>query len=201
MSTVGRTLGWAWQVAAWSFVIGVTGVLAVALVVPRIAGATPYSVVSSSMEPDLPSGSLVVVRPVDPAAIGLGSVITYQLESGEAAVVTHRVVAVETAIDGELRFVTQGDANDAPDTDRVRPVQIRGERWYAVPRLGHLNALLTGSERQLVAVVVASLLLGYSAFTVICWIRARSRRDVPSLTDRSGAAPDHDGRPEQELVG
>ena len=37
-------------------------------------------------------GSVVVVRPVDPADIGVGSVITYQLESGEPEVVTHRVV-------------------------------------------------------------------------------------------------------------
>lgn len=178
MTTLGRAAGWSVQVATWSFVIAVAAVLAATVAVPRIAGATPYTVLSSSMEPGMPAGSLVVVRPVDPDELGVGAVITYQMESGRPQVVTHRVVAVVNAIDGERRFLTQGDANEEADPEPVRPVQIKGERWYALPRLGHVNELLTGGQRQVAVYLVGSLLLGYAAFMFTASIvdRRRNRR-------------------------
>ena len=175
MSGPGHVLGWLGQVVAWSFVIAVAAVLMVTVAVPRFAGATPYTVLTSSMAPGMPSGTLVVVEPVDPDQLGVGTVITYQLESGKADVVTHRVVAVESAIDGERTFVTQGDANDVADPEPVRAVQIKGERWYAVPYLGHVNKLLSGSQRQVAVYVVGSLLLAYAAFMFTGSIRDRRR--------------------------
>ena len=179
MSTLGRIPGWLGQVVAWSFVITVAAVLTVTVVAPRFGGATPYTVLTSSMEPGMPAGSLVVVKPVDPDQVGVGAVVTYQLESGEADVVTHRVVSVENAINGEQTFVTQGDANDAVDPESVRPVQIRGQRWYSVPYLGHVNKLLSGNQRQIAVNVTAVLLLAYAAsmFTSSIGDRRRARRE------------------------
>ena len=85
------------QVLAWLVVLGAIAVLAAAVVVPRLAGGTPYTVTTASMRPDLPPGTLVVVRAVSFDEIGTGDVITYQLQSGEATVATHRVVAVPPA--------------------------------------------------------------------------------------------------------
>ena len=187
MSTLGRVLGWLGQALAWAFVIAVAAVLTVTVAVPRFAGATPYTVLTSSMEPGMPAGSLVVVRPVDPDQLGVGSVVTYQLESGEAAVVTHRVVAIENAINGEQAFITQGDANDAADPEPVRFVQIKGEHWYALPHLGHVNKLLSGSQRQLAVYVVGALLLAYAAFMFTSSIRerGRSRRDEREVEEQA----------------
>ena len=67
------------------------------------------------MKPSMPPGTLVVVRPTPVDEIGIGSVITYQVESGEPTVVTHRVVAQGIGATGEPVFRTQGDANDVPD--------------------------------------------------------------------------------------
>ncbi len=175
MSTLRRVVGWLGQVVAWSFVLGVVAVLIVTVLVPRVAGGTPYTVLTSSMTPGMPPGTLVVVKPVDPRELGVGTVITYQLESGEAAVVTHRVVAVENAINGEQTFITQGDANDVSDPEPVLPVQIRGQRWYSVPYLGHVNKLLTGSQRQVAVYVATSLLLAYAAFMFTSSVRERRR--------------------------
>lgn len=185
MSTLRRASGWLGQVLAWSFVIATAAVLAVTVLVPRLGGATPYTVLTSSMEPGMPPGTLVVVKPVDPDDLAVGTVITYQLESGEAAVVTHRVVAVETAINGEQRFVTQGDANDAPDPEPVLPVQIRGQRWYSVPHLGRVNQLFTGSQRQLAVYGVGSLLLAYAGLMFTSSFRERA----VAARRRSEAAP------------
>ena len=106
---------------------------------------------------------MVVARPVAADDIALGTVITFQLASGQPAVATHRVVAIARRPDGELRFLTKGDANNDPDQQWVRPEQVRGALWYAVPRLGLLSELLTGEQRQRGVEAVAAVLLGYAA--------------------------------------
>ncbi len=171
-------LGWAGQVLAWLVILVTVAVLVVAVLVPRLGGATPYTILTGSMEPGMPPGTLVVDSPVEPTEITVGTVITYQLESGRTTVVTHRVVAVGVDATGELRFTTQGDANSAPDAATVRPVQVRGERWYAVPHLGRLNTLLSGHERQLLVYVAAVLLLGYAGGQFLGALRTRLRRSA-----------------------
>jgi signal peptidase len=174
------TLGRVGHVLAWLVILAVGAVVTLAVLLPRIAGATPYTVMTGSMEPALPPGTLVVVRPVRPAAIGVGTVITYQLRSGEPTVVTHRVVAVREGRDGTPEFRTQGDANPAPDPAWVRPVQVRGEHWYHVRRLGYLNTWITAGARQAVTTAVVVGLLGYAAvmFGSSWRDRAGSRRRV-----------------------
>ncbi len=173
---VRSVLTWIGQVLSWLVILFVTVTLVVAVLIPRVAGATPYTVLTGSMQPDLPIGALVVVRPVDADEISIGTVITYQLESGKATTVTHRVVAQGFTVKGELQFQTQGDANNTPDENWVKPVQVRGAKWYAVPYLGYVNNMLTGKERQMAVYIVAALLLGYAAFAFAGAIRDRVRR-------------------------
>lgn len=156
--------GWVAQVVSWVIILGVVAVLLVALVIPRSAGATPYAVLTGSMRPDYPPGALVVIRPVSEAEINEGDVITYQLESGKATVVTHRVVRHSTNLKGEVLFNTQGDANEVADAKPVKPVQIKGKLWYSVPYLGYANTVITGKERDIILTIVVSLLLCYSAY-------------------------------------
>ncbi len=149
----------------------VLAVVVLAVVVPRLAGATPFTVLTGSMTPAYPPGALVVVRPTDDVVVG--DVVTYQRDSGESTVITHRVVGLAYDGDGDRRYVTQGDANEEPDADLVRPVQIRGEVWYSLPWVGHLGLLLTPGQHQLLVYVAAAALFGYAALTAL---RARRER-------------------------
>lgn len=85
------------------------------IVVPKIAGATPMTVLTSSMEPGLPPGTLIIVKPIDPNRLQFGDVATYQIESGKPGVITHRVVAITLLANGERGFIFQGDNNSAQD--------------------------------------------------------------------------------------
>lgn len=161
------------------------GLALVGVVVPLVLGATPYTVLTGSMRPTYAPGTMVVVRPVDAERIGPGDVVTYQLESGRPEVVTHRVVAVGVAADGERRLTTQGDANGGPDPEPVRPVQVRGTVVYAVPLLGWVSTAVSGDARRTVAVLAAVALLGWGAWQVVAGLRERSRRGavpVPGAT-------------------
>lgn len=150
-------------VLAWSVMLAAVAVLAAAVVVPRVTGATPYTVLTGSMEPMLPPGTLVVVRPVQPEDVRIGDVVTVQLRSGESEVVTHRVSGVSLTLDGRLSFETKGDANGAPDATLRRPEQVRGVLWYSVPHLGRAGAWLSSTDRDLLTIVVAAGLGLYAA--------------------------------------
>jgi signal peptidase len=174
----GRTstaVRFAGSVLTATVLLAAASVLAVAVLVPRIGGATPYTVLTDSMRPAYPPGTMIVVRPVDADDVALGTVITFQLASGQPTVATHRVVSIARRPDGELRFLTKGDANNAPDQQWVRPEQVRGALWYAVPRLGYLSELLTGEQRQRGVAVVAAVLLGYAALMAAGAARDRQR--------------------------
>lgn len=167
-------------VLGWLGILGATAALAAAVVVPRLAGATPYAVLTSSMEPTLPPGTLVVARPVATGDIGVGDVITYQLASGRPLTATHRVTAIEQRLDGDRSFVTQGDANAAADPEPVRPVQVRGELWYAVPYLGYAHRWLTGAQRATLTLVIVGGLSVYAvAMFAGAWRDRVRTRGVP----------------------
>jgi signal peptidase len=167
-------LWWIKTVISWTALLAATALLLVAVLIPKIAGAQPYTILTPSMSPTYPPGTLVVVKPTD--FIGIGTVVTYQLQSGLPEVVTHRVISTAFDEQGQRRFVTQGDANDSPDQAPVRPEQIRGSVWYSVPYLGYVNNWLTGSTRTAVVGIAAGLLFGYAAWQFVSAARDRSRR-------------------------
>ncbi|WP_299058031.1 signal peptidase I [uncultured Nocardioides sp.] len=172
-----RVLSVLWSGACWTVVLAAAAVVVVAVLVPRAAGATPYTVLTGSMTPTYPPGTLVVVRPERAEDLAVGDVITYQRSSGESTVVTHRIVAVATGtVDGERFFRTRGDANDAVDTDPVQPVQVKGAVWYAVPWLGHLNSWLSGGQRQWASYGVGAGLVVYALVMGVGGFRDRRRR-------------------------
>lgn len=180
-------LRWAGQVLAWVVILVAASAIAVGVLIPRLGGATPYTVLTSSMEPKYPPGTLVVVKPTPTDEIGVGTVITYQLESGRKAVVTHRVVSVGYGSNGEMVFTTKGDANDVVDLEPVMPVQIRGALWYAVPKLGWMSQALNNDQRNTAVYVVAGG-LGLYALTMFgggLRDRMRSRRDATTDATRT----------------
>jgi len=164
------------QVLTWTVILSSSAALMVSVLIPRIAGATPYDVLTGSMRPDLPPGTLVVVRPTPIEEISIGDVITYQLDSGKPTVVTHRVVGIGVDIEGERVLQTQGDANEKVDPEPVGEVQIKGELWYSAPQLGHLHQIITGQERQWAVYGIAVLLIGYAAMAWGGALRDRLRR-------------------------
>jgi signal peptidase I len=180
-------LGWLGQVVSWVLILAVGAILLAAVAVPRLAGATPYTVLTGSMRPHYPPGTLLVVKPVAPQDILIGDVITFQLDSGQGTVASHRVIGISTRADGELQYLVKGDANAASDAEPVRAVQVRGRLWYAVPYLGYVNNMLTGHERQYAVWAVAAGLLGYAARMFWAGFRDRDGRTRPAGRRRAGA--------------
>jgi signal peptidase I len=161
--------------------LSVLAVAVMVIAVPALTRSTPYTILTGSMDPTYPPGTLVIVKPTDPQQIKLGDVVTYQLKSGEGAVVTHRVVKIiapSAATDNQERFITKGDANDVADQAAVRPVQIRGVVWYAVPYIGWVNNVVNGDMRPVIIPIVAGGLFLYAGWMMFSGLldRRRGRR-------------------------
>lgn len=146
-----------WMVGGLSTLV-VAGIVALAVamtVVPAVAGAHTLTVLSGSMEPKLPVGSVVVDKPVDPGSLTTGDIVTYAQGDNR---ITHRIVAVKHQ-GHERVFKTQGDANNTADGKLVHASQIRGKLWYHVPYIGTTRNFLT-SKAGLTMIGGAVLLIG-----------------------------------------
>ena len=182
-----KTTAWWWvkTIASWTLLGVAVAALAALVVIPRVTGSTAYTVLTGSMEPKYPPGTLIVAKPTPGDQIEPGDVITFQPESGNPAVVTHRVVSVFYSADGQRQFITKGDANNATDQPLIAE-QIRGKKLYAVPYLGRVNTLISGSSRSVLVFVIAGALGAYALWMWLSGLRdaRRSRRADPS-TDES----------------
>lgn len=165
-SAVRRAGGVVLRVVSWTVLI-VCGLLIIGFVlVPRLTGSTPYTVLTGSMRPVMPPGTTVVVKPIDFGDIAVGDVITYQIRSGEPEVVTHRVIGINVTSDG-VRLETQGDANPSPDPELVREEQVRGKAWYWLPVIGYVTNGVTSDTRSWLAQGAGVGLIAYAVITLV----------------------------------
>lgn len=124
--------------------------LCLPLVVPRLLGYGIYEVVSGSMEPEIPVGSVIYVKAATPADIAENEVIAFT--SGDS-VVTHRVMQNRTV---EGVFVTKGDANAAEDLRTVPYDELIGRVTRHFPAAGRLMAVYTSNIGKVYVILTAA---------------------------------------------
>lgn len=86
---------------------------------------------SGSMEPALPTGSVIFILPKD--KYSEGDIVTYRKNKQETPT-THRIVATDE--DDGKSFITKGDANTSNDTGLVKKEEILGSVRFHIPFLG-----------------------------------------------------------------
>jgi signal peptidase I len=155
----------------------VAGALAL-LIVPKIGGAKPLTVLTGSMTGTYNPGSVVIVKPVRPDQLHVGDTLTYQIRSNDPAVITHRIIKVSFRPDGHRQFITKGDANGAPDEDPVSEGQVRGTVWYSVPWVGYVSTALTPSYRDTILRAVAGGFVANGLYLFVRGLFGR-RRGTP----------------------
>ena len=150
---------------AAQLVLGAIVVLALCLVVavaigPRTGAYRTMTVLTASMRPTYPPGSVVLVRPTAVTDLEVGDVITYPIPIDDRRVVTHRIVEIVEAGDRPV-VRTQGDANNAPDPWLAR--LEGGVTWRVAGSLPLLGYGISALREPLVSrglVLLCPLLLG-----------------------------------------
>ena len=172
-------------------VVAIAAVAVALTLVPALVHGHAVTVLSPSMTPELPPGSVLVDRPADADSLRVGDVITYATTdqvSGKPISVTHRIVEIEPGSGGPT-FITQGDANNAPDDRPVEAAQIQGKVWYHVPYIGVARNFLLAQG--------AGLIIGGAvALVAALWflVHLLGSDPKPQSGTGSGADPAGSGR-------
>ncbi len=117
----------------------VGGICIVGLAAMLLLGLKPHIVVSGSMEPTIPTGSLAFARAVDADTVKKGDIVTVPRNFG-SGLVTHRVIEIEEQ-QGLILLTLQGDANTSPDPEPYA-VETAGLVTFHIPMLGYVAGVL-----------------------------------------------------------
>lgn len=141
----------------WMILTMLVILLCLPFALPNLMGVQAYAIVSGSMEPEIPTGSLIYVEAVEPGKLEPGEIATFRTGDGESGIVTHRVVENRKS---EKELVTRGDANQAPDPRPVPYIRVIGRVKGHVPCLGWLYPLVSGigGKLRLLGLLLAALL-------------------------------------------
>ncbi|WP_434309827.1 signal peptidase I [Hominifimenecus sp. rT4P-3] len=172
-----------WVLPAFCNLAGILILLLVILsclpvTVPKFLGYEIYHVVSGSMEPEIPLGSILYVERVEPVEIQSGDIIAFQ--RGDS-VVTHRVTKNQQV---EGKFTTKGDANAEEDMNTVPYAALLGRVKSHYPKLGALLGLYTSSVGKVYVLCFAAC----GAMLNILAGRIRERRRLSSKGENGTAS-------------
>lgn len=124
---------------------------------PSIAGYKLYIVLSGSMVPVFDTGSVIGVKDVEPKQVAAGDIITFKDPKDPNRIVTHRVVEVIND-NGQLGFVTRGDANEDIDSVPVPEDNLIGRARFWVPYAGYALDYTRSKKGLLTLVVIPGVL-------------------------------------------
>jgi signal peptidase len=158
------------------------------IIVPKVAGARPLTILSGSMTGTYDVGDVVVVKPVKVDTLQIGDVITFQPFSDDPSLTTHRIVGVAFGSNGR-EFVTQGDANNAPDLKPISADQVKGEVWYSVPKVGYASVWFAGHLMRTVTDMVGIGLLLYAGVFIAGGLRERRRKSTENEDPSTPSTP------------
>ena len=131
--------------------------IAVAVAVVGL-GVSLVRLATGSMTPAYPADSILIVRSVEAAAVGVGDVVTVSRDG--LVPITHRVVSVTpVGVSGGAELVLRGDANTADDPEPYQVARV-GLVLGGIPFGGSvLVALQSPVGLGIATVVVCALLL------------------------------------------
>ena len=125
---------------------------------PSVLGVTPFTVLSGSMsgerEGHLEIGDLILVREVESTELEVGDVISF-LAYG--SVTTHRIIEISEE-NGQIQFITKGDANNVEDQAPVVEEQLVGQVVCRVPKVGNFVMFLRQPLGMVLFIVLPLLL-------------------------------------------
>ena len=137
------------------FTISISAIIAVLLLFYRpvsLAGDTRYEpVYSGSMEPAIPVGSIVVIKPVDPENLKERDIICFKVSE---STVTHRIVNVT-----DEGFTTKGDANEDPDTWIVKRESVIGKVVFTILYIGFISGFVRTPLGFILLIIIPATLL------------------------------------------
>ena len=149
---VGRRFGQAVVLMCLVACLGLVALL-LSVAIPNLWGSSSFIIYSSSMEPTIKVGSLIMAAPVEIDQVQAGDIIVFSSPSSPNTTITHRVVEVREE-GGTRYFKTKGDAATTADPVEV-PLYGQVYRFqYEMPFLGYFVDFAKGTLGMILLVVL-----------------------------------------------
>lgn len=153
-----KTLNLLFKMLSWIVVAAIAVYLAIAA--PILLGYRPMIVLSGSMEPTYPVGSITYYHKCTFDELEEGKPLTFY--SGES-LVTHRITTINEL---SRTVITKGDNNTAEDPVPVEENQIVGQATdFAIPFAGYF--VTYGKHPAVIAGMFAILLFHYGLDSIV----------------------------------
>lgn len=123
--------------------------------VPSFFGWKPFIVLSGSMETEIYSGDIAVVKEIEPSKLKVGDIIAFK---NDDIVITHRIVKIIDD-DGTTKYVTKGDNNNTEDRDYVLPENVEGLYKFKISKLGNFAIFIQTPTGMIACLSVPLILL------------------------------------------
>ncbi len=126
-----------------------------------IAGISIFTVLTSSMENEIPKGSLVVAKYMEPSELKIGDDITFMIS--ETTTITHRIIGIVENYEqtGQRAFETKGTMNKDKDKLPVPAVNVIGKVVYHNYTLGRITDFISQNIIIILVMVVLIWVLSY----------------------------------------
>lgn len=123
--------------------------------IPSFFGWKPFIVLSGSMEAEICTGDLVIVKEVDPSILKKQDIIAFKEDE---IVITHRIVDIIEE-NGIKKYITKGDNNNTQDKGYVVDEQVEGLYQFKITGLGNLAVFIQTPIGMVVSLSIPVLLL------------------------------------------
>ena len=140
--------------AASTVVIAALVIVCLLMILPRLWGLHTYAVLSGSMRPTMPEGTLLLVHPVKFDDIEQGDVAVFQSKKNPESRFTHRVVGINA---DDRTLTTKGDASSFADPLPAHESSLVGKVVAGIPFAGLPAYLLSGFYRRIIAAALVVL--------------------------------------------
>ena len=125
--------------------------------VPSFFGWKPFIVLSGSMETQIMTGDIAVVKEINTDELKENDIIAFK--DNEGIVITHRIVEIIKEDDGKTKYKTKGDNNNIEDDGYVYPEQVEGIYKFRVGKLGNLALFIQTPVGMVVCISIPLIML------------------------------------------
>ena len=125
--------------------------------VPSFFGWKPFIVLSGTMETQIMTGDVAIVKKIDANELKENDIIAFK--DDDNIVITHRIIEIIKDENGNTKYKTKGDNNNDEDDGFVRPEQIEGIYKFRIGKLGNLALFIQTPVGMVVCISIPLLLL------------------------------------------
>ena len=124
--------------------------------VPSFFGWKPFIVLSGSMETQIMTGDVVVVKEIDAKKLKENDIIAFKEDNN--IVITHRIIEIIKDENGDTKYKTKGDNNNIEDNYEIKKEEILGKVCFHIKKIGNIVSYIK-SRKGFINVIILIIIL------------------------------------------